>query len=121
MTSCQTSRAVHRPSDASPVQTARKTAAAHTVPTRDKAHSVGQRAGCCCSCWSQSIHLRSFRHKRHNESLPCHLLQPVTEYACFILVVPQAGIQHQQCLLLCQSARWTTGESGNSKHVPQRH
>lgn len=40
MTSCQTSRAIQMPNDTSLNQTARKTAATHTVPTQDKAYSV---------------------------------------------------------------------------------
>ncbi|KAA8591824.1 hypothetical protein FQN60_017198, partial [Etheostoma spectabile] len=39
MTSCQTSHAIQMANDASLVQTGRKTAATHAVPTQDKAHS----------------------------------------------------------------------------------
>lgn len=37
---------------------------------------------------AQSIYLRSFRHEWHNESLPCHLLELVTECACFYSYCP---------------------------------
>lgn len=118
MTSCQTSRAVRMPNDASLVQTARKTAAAHTVPTQHKAQSVVHGAACCCC----SKHLFKILQTWMTQWESALSFIRVGHWVCMFLfllpiVVPQACTQRQLCLLYCHLPSCESGESGNEKHV----
>lgn len=112
MTSCQTSRATQTLNDASLVQTARKTAATHIAPT------PGQGTLCRIENWMLLLMLES---KHPFKILQTWMTQWQSALSCsmhaFIviaIVVPQACIQHQLCLLYCESARRKTGESSSS-------
>lgn len=111
MTSCQTSRAIQMPNDTSLNQTARKTAATHTVPTQDKAYSVELNAA--AHAGDKATIQDPADTNRTMRVCPDIYYRSMHVFILITVVAPQACIQHRHRLLHCETARWKYGESHN--------